>query len=67
MLSVGGRGSLAAVGARAAGGGWWPTGVSVQLTVLGHSRVGGRELQAQLGTTGSKAERPGCLYETASI
>lgn len=41
MLSVGGRGSLAAVEARAAGGGWWPTGVSVQLTVLGHSRVGG--------------------------
>lgn len=41
MLSVGGRGSLAAVEARAAGGGWWPTGVSVQLTVLRHSWVGG--------------------------
>lgn len=41
MLSVGGRGSFAAVEARAAGGGWWPTGVSVQLMVLGHSRAGG--------------------------
>lgn len=41
MLSVGARGSLTAVEARAAGGGWWPTGVSVQLMVLGHSRVGG--------------------------
>lgn len=52
---------MAAVEARTAGGGWWPTGVSVQLMVLGHSRVGG-SFQAQLGTAGSEAEWPGCLY-----
>lgn len=29
--------------------------------------LGGWELQAQLGTAGSKAERPGCLYETVLL
>lgn len=60
MLPVGGRGSLAAVEARAAGGGWRPTGVSVQLMVLDRSRVGGN-FKLGLALSGVRL-RPGCSH-----
>lgn len=60
MLPVGGRGSLAAVEARAAGGGWRPTGVSVQLMVLDRSRVGGN-FKLGLALSGVRL-RPGCPH-----